>query len=77
MSTLSLRLPESIHKGAREYAEKEGISVNQFAATAVAEKLAALGAADYVQSRAKRANVKKFRAALAAVPNVRPVEGDE
>jgi hypothetical protein len=77
MSTLSLRLPESIHKGAREYAEKEGISVNQFAATAVAEKLAAIAAADYVQARAKRASVKKFRAALAAVPHAAPLPGDE
>ena len=29
MSTLSLRLPESLHKSARELAEKENISINQ------------------------------------------------
>jgi hypothetical protein len=29
MSTISLRLPESLHKQARELAEKEGISINQ------------------------------------------------
>ena len=43
MSTLSLRLPESIHHNARIYAQREGISVNQLAATALAEKLAAAG----------------------------------
>ncbi len=29
MSTLSLRLPESLHKQVRELAKKEGISINQ------------------------------------------------
>lgn len=36
MSTLSLQLPDSLHRGVRELAEKEGISINQFIATAVA-----------------------------------------
>ena len=39
MSTISLRLPESLHKQVRELAKKEGISINQFLATAVAEKM--------------------------------------
>ena len=43
MSTLSLRLPESLHKFARELAEKENISINQLITLALAEKLAALG----------------------------------
>lgn len=55
MSTLSLRLPESLHKGVREFAEREGISINQFIATAVAEKLAALMTEEYLGERAKRA----------------------
>lgn len=77
MSTLSLRLPDSIHKNAREIAEQEGISVNQFIASAVAEKLAALAAADYIESRAKRANSKAFKAALDAVPMAEVEAGDE
>ena len=39
MGILSVRLPDSLHKGVRELAEREGISINQFIATAVAEKL--------------------------------------
>ena len=46
MSILSLRLPQSIHQNAKLYAQREGISVNQLAATALAEKLAALAAED-------------------------------
>jgi len=38
MSMMSLRLPESLHRKVRELAAKESISINQFIATAVAEK---------------------------------------
>lgn len=76
MSTLSLRLPESIHHGARAYAAKEGVSINQLAATALAEKLAALAAEDYIKARAARVSDEAFRAALAAVPDVAADEGD-
>jgi hypothetical protein len=77
MSALSIRLPESLHRNARVYAEQEGVSVNQLIATALAEKLAALGAQDYLASRAARASKEKFTRALAQVPDadVDAVEG--
>ncbi|MFT4195032.1 DUF6290 family protein [Ottowia sp.] len=68
MSTLSVRLPESLHKNARAYASQEGISVNQLISTALAEKLAALAAVDYLEQRAARGDRGRFEAALAAVP---------
>ena len=76
MSTLSVRLPDSVHRNARLYAEREGTSLNQLVATAVAEKLAALGAEEYIRQRAERADDAAFEAALAAVPDVPPQEGD-
>ena len=76
MSTLSVRLPDSVHRNARLYAEREGNSLNQLVATAVAEKLAALGAEEYIRQRAERADDAAFEAALAAVPDVPPREGD-
>ena len=75
MSTLSVRLPDSVHRNARLYAEREGTSLNQLVATAVAEKLAALGAEEYIRQRAERADDDAFEAALAAVPEVPPREG--
>ena len=76
MSTLSVRLPDSVHRNARLYAEREGTLLNQLVATAVAEKLAALGAEEYIRQRAERADDDAFEAALAAVPDVPPREGD-
>ena len=75
MSALSIRLPESLHRNARAYAEQEGVSVNQLIASALAEKLAALGAQDYLASRAARASKTKFEQALAQVPDADAVEG--
>ena len=76
MSTLSLRLPQSIHHTAKLYAQREGIPVNQLAATALAEKLAALAAEDYITQRGQRASAQEFAAALALVPDVPAVSGD-
>ena len=76
MSTLSLRLPESLHKYARELAKKENISINQLVTLALAEKVAAIGAQDYLEKRAKRASEAKFDKAMAKVANVEPPEYD-
>lgn len=76
MSTLSLRLPESLHKSARELAEKENISINQLITLALAEKLSALGAEDYLEMRAKRASKAKFLKAMSKVAKVKPPDYD-
>lgn len=76
MSTLSLRLPESLHKSAREIARKENISINQLITLALAEKIAALGAEDYLQARAKRASKAKFVKAMSKVAKVEAPEFD-
>ena len=77
MSTLSLRLPESIHRKLSEVAEREGVSMNQLISSAVAEKLAALMTEEYLHQRAQRASKAKFDAMLAKIPATPPIEGDE
>lgn len=70
MSTLSVRLPDSLHKMAREIARQDHISMNQFIISAVAEKISAMTTETYLRERAERATEEKFRAALAAIPDV-------
>jgi hypothetical protein len=77
VSTLSVRLPSSLHKQLRECAKREGTSINQLINSAVGEKLAVLMTADYFEMRAKRGNRKKFEAALATIPDVEPDEFDK
>ena len=76
MSTLSLRLPVSLHRHLRVLAEREGISINQLISSAVGEKIAALDTLEYLQARAQRGNQKAFEAVLAKVPDVEPPEFD-
>ena len=76
MSVLSVRLPESLHQGVRKMAVDEGISINQFIATAVAEKLSALMTETYLQERARLGSREAYEAALAQVPHAQPDDLD-
>lgn len=76
MSTISLRLPDSLHKQVRKLAEHESVSINQLITLALAEKLSALMTEEYLEERAKRGNRKRFQRAMAKVPKVEPEEYD-
>ncbi len=76
MSTLSLRLPTSLHRNLRELVEREGVSINQIINAAVGEKVAALHTLDYLRERAKRSSRTAFDAVLAKVPDVEPPDYD-
>jgi hypothetical protein len=76
MSTLSLRLPESMHKQLKEMAEREGVSINQFITTAVAEKLSALRTVEYLRQRAGRGDRARFDAVLAKIADMPPDPAD-
>ena len=77
MSTLSLRLPASLHDKIRELSERDEVSINQFIATAVAEKAAALLTVEYLEARGRRGSRAQFDRILTRVPNVPPSPGDE
>lgn len=77
VSTLSIQFPKSLQKNLHELAQREGISVDQFVATAVAEKIAALTTESYLTERASRASRAKYEAALAEVPDVEPEPFDK
>lgn len=51
-NTYPLRLPRSVKAAVEQLAKEEGISLNQFVATAVAEKLAAMRTATFLPSAA-------------------------
>jgi hypothetical protein len=61
MSTLSLRIPNSLHDQLRQLAKRKGISINPFTASAEAEKMPSLVTEEYIQPRAKRTGIKKFQ----------------
>ena len=76
MSTISLRLPNSLHGTVRELAKRESVSINQFITLALAEKISALMTEDYLGERAKQGDRVKFERAMAKVADVEPEEYD-
>lgn len=63
-TTYPLRLPRSIKAAVEKMARSEGTSMNQFVATAVAEKLAVMSTAAYFSERRSRADLAAFKRIL-------------
>jgi hypothetical protein len=76
MSTLTFQLPESLHRSIQALAEQEGYSIDQFLASAAAEKMAALRTLDYLRREAAAGRREDFERYLAAVPEREPIETD-
>lgn len=77
MSTINLRLPNSLHKKAQEIAVRDNISMNQFIATALAEKISAYMTESYLQERAERAGALPLQAILDKVGDSEPTIEDK
>ena len=77
MTTLHLNLPNSIQRYLQEMADLEGVPIDQFVASAVAEKISALTAESHLRARADRADLPAFQAILDKAPHRAPAAGDE
>ncbi len=76
-NTYPLKLPTSVKKAAAELAATDGVSLNQFIAAAVAEKVGSLRAADdFLRERAGSAKPKDMLKYLRRAPKVAPDADD-
>ncbi|HVG39190.1 MAG TPA: hypothetical protein VM870_07880 [Pyrinomonadaceae bacterium] len=73
---MEIKLPDSLLKQARELADEEEISLEQFVSSALAEKISALRTVDYLKQRAARADRSRFEQALGRVPDLEPEADD-
>jgi hypothetical protein len=76
MTRLTVQLPDWLHKSIQAMAEREGCSLDQFLASAAAEKMAAMQTLDYLRSEAAQGRREDFERFLSAVPNQEPLETD-
>ncbi|MCA2619867.1 MULTISPECIES: toxin-antitoxin system HicB family antitoxin [unclassified Microcystis] len=77
MSIVQVQIPDSLQKSLCDLASRDGISIDQFISTAIAEKLSALMTENYLIERAKRGDRTKYEAILAKVPDVEPEAYDK
>lgn len=76
--TYPLKLPASIKEAAARLAKADGVSLNQWIASAVAQKVGAVEtAADFLKRRAGSASGDDFSAILDRVPANPPDAGDK
>jgi len=75
--TYPLRLPRSLKKAVELQSKEDGTSINQFVATAVAEKLSAMQTAEFFASRKARADYKAFDKIMKRRGGEPPRAGDE
>ncbi|MFT4267050.1 MAG: toxin-antitoxin system HicB family antitoxin [Xenophilus sp.] len=77
MTALTIRLPDSVHRQIKALAAQDGISVNQFIASAAAEKMASTMTLDYLRAEAAQGRRADFLAVLDKAPDAPPQPGDE
>jgi len=75
--TYPLRLPRSLKEAVERLSREDRTSINQFVATAVAEKVSALQTAKYFADRKARADFKAFDKIMARKGGKPPRKGDE
>ncbi len=75
--TYPLRLPRSLKDAVERISKEERTSINQFVATAVAEKVSVLETARFFQDRKARADFKAFDRIMKRRGGTPPRRGDE
>lgn len=75
--TYPLRLPRSLKEAVERLSRDDRTSINQFVATAVAEKVSALQTATYFADRRARADFKAFDKIMRRRGGRTPRDGDE
>jgi len=77
MTAITIRLPNSVHERIKQLALEDGISVNQFIASAASEKMASFQTLAYLQREAALGKREDFEKFLSLVPAAPPQLGDE
>jgi hypothetical protein len=65
---MTLRLPRSLKAAAKDFAARDGVSVNRFVTRALAEKIGARGAAEFFAERGKGGDPERAVAFLEGRP---------
>jgi hypothetical protein len=77
-ATYPLKLPQSIKRAAERLAKEDGVSLNQWIAAAVAEKVGVIEtAAEFFAKRRRKASGARLIKFLKKAPKLPPDKGDE
>ena len=77
MKAIELKMPDDIYQKLEGLASRDRQSVDAFALQKLQELICAIDDLAELERRAKRGSRQKFEAAMAKVPDVPPMPGDE
>jgi hypothetical protein len=77
MSNLNLTIPDDLLQSARQMAEQEHLSLEEFASRALANMISSRAVMDAYIERGKKVSRQRIREILNKVPDVPPMPGDE
>jgi hypothetical protein len=77
MSLTNIEIPDSLFQRVQQIALEQQVTVDQFIASAIAEKAATIDKEGYIAARAKRADASKFADAISRIPDMEPAEYDK
>jgi len=75
-ATYPLKLPASIKAAAARLAKEDGVSLNQWIATAVAQKIGVVETVAFFQRRAAKATADDLKRIMDKVPDASPAPED-
>jgi hypothetical protein len=70
-------IPDDVRAKAEEVAREKHISLDEFTTLALVQRIGASIPDPYLEERAKRGNLKRFKEILAQVPDVPPEDYDK
>jgi len=77
MKSYPLKISESLKREAQKRAKLDGVSLNQWIATAIAEKIGSVNAMEYFHKRSSSGSGAKILEILYAAPDRAADHGDE
>jgi len=76
MSTLRIKLPDSIRQRVEHFASEEGVSTDDFLATVITQRIAVAEADSYIRRRGSRGSAARMLDILKRVPDAEPESYD-
>jgi hypothetical protein len=76
MSTLAISIPDSVRRRVESLAESDGVPLEDFVASVLAQRVAVADADSYVQRRASRGSAEQMLEILRAAPRVEAEPAD-
>jgi hypothetical protein len=77
MSVYTVEIPDSVRREVEELSARDGVSPEQFLATAAVEKISALRTVEFLREEAAAGSREDWDYVMSCVPARPPMEGDE